>query len=224
MKRWIIVLLLALMLLGIAPVARGQETMQKLYLIPVEQVGMSRGPMYFCWQMEPVPDCIACSWSMMDYGFTNSALLVAKNITQEQHDGLVAHSDVFEFPDNLDGPVDQDIQAFFEGIHLPTDWLTPSTTWRELLRQVAGMMQFNQRYGGIAANETGELHSIFDTATLDTRLREMTTQEQAWFLATVASFGYDPNLVPTNARLRQLVKVAGDYWAGQSFYLGGWEF
>lgn len=198
--------------------------MAHLYLLPIEQEGLDRGPKYFCWQMEPVPPCISCTWAMMDYGFTNVALLLAKDITPADHASLIANADVFLFPDNLDAPVDQDIQTFFEDLHLPTDWLTPATTWRELLRQVAGMFQFNQRYAGIAAAETGELHSLFDTATLTTRLRDMTSQEQAWFLATVASFGYDPALVPDNARLRQLVKAAGDYWAGQSFYLGGWEF
>lgn len=193
--------------------------MQAFYLVPIETVGNSRGPKYFQWQEEPGGGII-CSWSMMDYGFSPSALLVAKDITEADHAGLIAHADVFYFPANLDGPVNQDIQAFFEGIKLPTDWLTPSTTWRELLRQVAGMFQFNQRYGGIAAAETGALHSIFDNATLSTRLRQMTADEQRWFLATVASFGYDPALVSANSQLRQLVKTAGSFWAGQTFYLG----
>lgn len=229
MRRLGSVVLLVVVLLGIAPVARGQETMDKLYLVPVESVdhseGLKRGPEYFHWRYDQNPPSIECAWSMMDYGFTTSALLLAKDITQVDHDALVLNTDVFAFPDNLDGPVDDPtVDTFFEDIHLPTDWLTPATTWRELLRQTAGMFQFNQRYGGIAANETGELHSIFDAATLDTRLNQMTAQEQGWFLATVESFGYDPELVSLNARLRQLVKSAGDFWAGQSFYLGGWEF
>ena len=92
------------------------------------------------------------------------------------------------------------------------------------MRQTAGMFQFNQRYGGIAAVETGELHSIFDTADLDTRLRQMTAQEQEWFYQTVESFGYDRSVVNDNSRLRQLVKTAGDFWIGQTFIMGGVEF
>jgi len=196
--------------------------MVKFYLVPILTIAGVRGPMYFAWEENPTG--IVCSWSMMDYGFAPSALLVAKDIAQEDHDELVLNADVFTFPDNLDGPVDQAIQDFFEGINLPTDWLTPATTWLELLRQVAGMFQFNQRYGGIAAAETGELHSIFDNADLSTRLRQLTEDEQRWFLATVESFGFDPGVVDDNAMLRLLVRQAGDFWAGQPFYLGGMEF
>ena len=196
--------------------------MQAFYLVPIETVGDNRGPMYFRW-IESLGG-IACSWAMMDYGFTPSALLVAKDISDADHASLILNADVFWFPDDLDGAVDQDVQPFFEAIHLPTDWLTPSTTWRELLRQVAGVFQFNQRYGGIAAAETGTLHSIFDTATLSTRLRQMTADEQRWFLATAASFGFDPALISANSQLRQLVKTAGNYWTGQTFYIGGVAF
>ena len=203
-------------------VTRGQETMQRFYLVPIEQIGNSRGPQYFRWRFNP--SGIDCRWAMMDYGFVPSGLVLALDITQTDHDALILNSDVFAFPESLAGPVDQDVQTFFEGIHVPTDWLTPATTWIELMRQLAGMFQFNQRYGGIAAEATGELHSIFDSATLDTRLRQMTDDEQGWFLATVESFGFDPGLVSDNARLRQLVRMAGDYWEDQPFMMGGVEF
>jgi hypothetical protein len=157
---------------------------------------------------------------MMDYGFMPSALLLARDISEADHASLILNADVYAFPDNLDSPVsDARVSTFFEAIRLPTDWLTPSTTYRELLRQVAGMMQFNQRYGGISGG-----HSIFENATLSTRLRQMTTQERAWFLATVESFGYDPAIVNTNSQLRLLVRQAGNYWQGIPFYMGGLEF
>ena len=291
------------------------------YLIPIIVLDGVHGPKYFDFAMEPDPTKIQCAWAIMKYGWSPYGLLVAKDISQEDQDFLALQSDVFRFPDNLDGPVDQAVQAFFEGIHLPTDWMTPATTWRELMRQTAGMFQFNQRYGGLSvtypldmnqgtlalsespfsitdigqdfvqwANSnwmitvqvtldmgggetrpgyirgwianaiggaqvevykdrllleqgwvgeyypeqilsvdsyfiaSGYPRSIFDTATLDTRLRQMTAQEQAWFLATVESFGFDPALVSTNSRLRQLVKAAGNYWVGRTFYLGGIAF
>ena len=195
--------------------------MNVLYLIPIVWAGTMRGPKYFAWRGHTG---IECYFSMMDYGFTPCGLLVAKDILQADQDYLALQSDVFRFPDNLDGPVDQDVQSFFAEANLPTNWMTPATTWRELLRQTAGMFQFNQRYGGIAAAETNEIHSIFDTATLSTRLRQMTVDEQRWFLATVESFGFDPALVSKNSQLSLLVKNAGDYWIGQTFYLGGMEF
>lgn len=205
--------------------------MIKLYLLPIEEVpdpGSGKpifGPKYFDWPFDPDPPGIDSRVALMDYGFMPYALVLAKNITQVDHDALILNADVFDFPDNLDGPVnDPDVDTFFEGINLPTDWLTPATSWRELLRQTAGMFQFNQRYGGIAAHETGELHSIFDNADLSTRLRQMTVQEQSWFLATVDSFGFDSSQINDNNRLRLLVKQAGSYWEGQPFRMGGFEF
>lgn len=198
-----------------------------LYLLPIEHSsdGLGRGPKYFAWRGDPDPPGLAYVWSMMDYGFVDAALLVAFDVTPVDHAMLIAHADVFAFPANLDNPVAAgEVNTFFEGINLPTDWLTPSTSYRELLRQVAGMMQFNQRYSGIYNERYGGLHSVFDTATLQTRLNQMTAQEQEIFLATVASFGFNPGQVPANARLRQLVKQAGDYWVGQIFILGGFEF
>lgn len=204
--------------------------MIKLYLLPIEEVpdpgsGLpNRGPKYFAWDFDPDPPGIPSKYSLRDYGFTPYALVAAKNITQADHDALILNDDVFAFPDDFDGPVDDPaVDVFFEDIHLPTDWLTPATTWRELVRQTAGMIKFNQRYGGIAAHETGEFYSIFDTATLDTRLRQMTDQEQSWFLQTIESFDWDSSQINDNNRLRLLIRQAGNYWAEKVVRIGGLE-
>ena len=137
------------------------------------------------------------------------------------HDALILNADVFSFPDNLDQPVtDPNIDTFFENINIPTDWLTPATTYRELMRQTAGIFQFNQRYGGIS----GVGASIFDNADLDTRLRQMTTEEQEWFYLAVESFGYSRDLINDNNQLRLFIKQAGSYWEDQKFLIGGVEF
>jgi hypothetical protein len=196
--------------------------MIRFYLLPMIVIAGVRAPAYV--MSDLTPDGIVTPWAAMDYGFAPTALLVAKDISQEDHDWLVAQPDVFAFPVDLTEPVSQTVQPFFEGVNLPTDWMTPATTYQELMRQTAGMFQFNQRYMGIAASLTGELHSIFDNATLDTRLRQLTEDEQLWFLLTVESFGFNPALINDNAQLRLLVKQAADYWADQTFYLGGIAF
>ena len=228
-KRFLILAIIVALLLP--QKASAEDTMQRFYLVPIEVVDTgpgtnARGPKYFGWKYDPdPPPLVFGSWAMMDYGFTDFGLLVAKEITQTDHDALILNADVFSFPDNLDQPVtDPNIDTYFEAINIPADWLTPATTYRELMRQTAGMFQFNQRYGGIYAERYGGWHSIFDTATLDTRLREMTDQEQEIFLAAVDSFGYDSSQVNDNNQLRLLVRQAGDYWIGQTFLIGGVEF
>lgn len=221
MRRWMFLCVFVLAL--IAP-ARAEAQPVDLFLIPLEVTGTHRSPKYFCKIGPPIPPCISSGFNLMDYGFVNWALLLAPNLSAEDRLMLQSAEDVFTFPENLDGPVDQEVQPFFEDIHLPTDWLVPATTWRELLRQVAGMFTFNQRFAWIAAAETGEVHSIFDNANLDTRLRQMTADEITWFLMTVESFGFDPAVVSLNSQLRQLVRQAGDFWEDQPFHLGSWEF
>jgi len=195
-------------------------------MVPVEEgtVANQFGPKYFRWRFDPDPPGIT-NWNMMRMGNLPHALLVAHDISQADHDALVLNADVYAFPENLDQPIaDPTIDAFFEGLHLPTDWFTPSTTYRELLRSVAGMIQFNQRYKGIAAEATGELHSLFDNAGLDTRLREMTAQQEEWFYRAVESFGFNRSIVNRNMQLRQLVRQGASYWDDRTFVMGGFEF
>ena len=202
--------------------------MQRFYLVPIEIRNNTRGPKYMKrWGGVPDgqggttdPGEVDCQWSMMDYGFVPSGLVLGHDIDQTNHDLLIANIDVYSFPEILSGPVnDPGVDVFFEAINIPTDWLTPATTWIELLRQLAGMFLFNQRYSGISGGG-----SVFDNADLDTRLRLMTDQEQVWFLETVDSFGFDSSVISTNARLRLLVKQAGTFWEGQPLIMGGVEF
>lgn len=197
--------------------------MQKFYLVPVEVIDGIRAPRYFWWRLNP--SGIQGRWSAMDYGFLPTMLVLAHNISQADHDGLILNADVYSFPDNLDQPVtDPGIDTFLETLNIPTDWLTPSTTYRELLRQLAGMFVFNQRYHGIAAAATGEQHSIFDNGrTLDDNWNSLSAAEKQWFNDTVHSFGFPQNVVG-NPKLRTLTKQAGDLWGAQPFYMGGVAF
>lgn len=200
--------------------------MLKIYLVPVEQVGNNRGPEYFHWRFDANPPSINCVWGMMDYGFINSALLVAIDITQLDHDALVLQSDVYAFPDNLDAPIaDPNIDAFFEGLNIPSDWLTPSTTYRELLRYTAGMFQFNQAYGGIASADGFPNRSVFDNGrTLESNWNTLSQQEKSWFNAAIQRLQPGAPTVNGNPKLRSLAKQAGDLWGARSFFIGGYEF
>ena len=154
----------------------------------------------------------------MDYGFLPTCLVLAHDISQVDNDALILNADVYAFPLDLDLPVsDPSVDTFFEGIHIPTDWLTPSTSYRELLRQLAGMFQFNQRYGEISGGE-----SLLGTLSLDNRLNNLSSQQRVYFDATVEHFGYPS--VGGNPTLRFLVKRAGSFWDSVPFLMGGYSF
>lgn len=197
-----------------------EAQMIKIFLIPIEQVGMYRGPEYFTWRFDANGPSINCRWSMMDYGFINVALLVAHDITPADYTSVISHPDVFAFPDNLDQPItDPNVSVFFESLNIPTNWMTPATTYRQLLRYTAGMFQFNQRYGGLSGGA-----SIFDGGrTLESNWNSLSVQEKSWFNQTLVSFGWLDG-IQGNPKLRTIAKQAGDLWGAAPFYMGGLEF
>lgn len=189
------------------------------YLLPIERnvEGTAYGPKYCRWRFDPDPPALIPNWSGMDYGFMSAYLIVA-DVTDTLHASIAANADVYSFPSNLDQaiPGNDTLQAFCEGINIPTNWVTASTTYRELMRCLAGIFQFAQRYYGIA----GE--SLFSgTVTLSTRYRNLSAQRQAWFNATVESFGYPSSIINQNSTFRQMLKLAGDAWGAAPFDLGG---
>ena len=222
MKKLLIVFMLLAFLLPVQP---AKAATVSIYLVPIEQVGNYRGPEYFKWRFDANGPSIDCTWSMMDYGFINYALLVALDITPADHTALVAHANVYAFPANIDAPISDraTIDNYFEGINIPTDWLTPANTYRQFLRKVAGLLQLNQRYGGIAADAGVPNQSFIGNGiTLDSNFNALSVQQRGWFNATLVSFG--GSNVKGNPKLRTILKTGTDLWGNAPFYLGGFEF
>jgi hypothetical protein len=213
MKKLILFLLLFSLFVPVQSV-QAEGEMLKLYLVPIQQIGSVRGPKYFVWRFNEVG--IGCRWNMMDYG--NFALLVAHDITPADHASLIANADVYAFPDNLDQNINDKavLDSFFEPLNIPTDWTTPSTTYRQFVRQTAGLMQFNQRYTGLSGGE-----SLFGGGiTLESNYNQLSAQQQAWFNQALISFGWFTG-VQGNPKLRSLAKQAGDLWGDAPFIFGG---
>ena len=203
--------------------------MQRFYIIPLKVIENRRGPKYIKWSAPGVPvnpaDLDIGGWTIMDYGFAPYCLLLAKDIDQGNHDALVANLDVYGFPETLNQAISpqDNLDTFFEGIGIPTDWLQPSNTYLEFLRQLAAMFQFNQRYEYISSKASGVNHSIIDdVGDLNTRRNSWSQNVRNWFDETLVSFGYP--LPSGNPSLRQLMKQAADAWGDSPFYMGEYVF
>jgi len=219
-----VILFLMLLLAGFQPVKAEGEAL-KLYIVPLESVVIDghtyRGPEYFAWRFDANPPSVNCYWEWMWYGFSDYALVAALDITPADHAALILHANVYTFPDNLDQAITDraTLDPFFESVGIPTDWLTPSTTYRELLRKTAGMMQFGQRYEGISRGQSLFVNGI----TLDSNWNSLSTQQQTWFEQTLVSFGWLTG-VQGNPKLRTLTKQVGDIWGNTPFFLGSFTF
>ena len=204
----------------------------KLYLVPVESqlpTYDNRGPKYFSGWRLPEPDIsgiVSSGWAAMDYGFFDYMLIYKADITQGEHDALILNPDVYAWPDDLNQPVtDPAVDVFFDAINVPTNWLTPSTEYIELLRRLAGMFQFNQRYSSIASEAGGGTRSMFEGRDLASRPRDMTPEEEAWLRAAADTFVSGAgSQINRNQTFRTLMRNVSSFWDGLPFYLGGLEF
>ena len=218
----IIVILLLAFLMPVQPV---KAATVNLYIVPVEHVGNYRGPEYFQWRFDQNGPSLTERWDAMYYGSLDYVILLAFDMTPEDHASLISHADVYAFPANLDQNISDKttIDNFFEGVNIPTDWVTPANTYRQLLRKTAGLMQLNQRYESFAAIDGVANQSFLGGGiTLDSNFNNLSQQQKAWFNATLVSFG--GSNVKGNPKLRTIIKTGSDLWGNAPFYLGGFEF
>lgn len=193
----------------------------RFYILPIEQVGSARGPKYFAWRFDPDPPGLDVRWGMMDYGLMPTCLL-ATDVTTAQHNALVANSDVIGAPVNIDSQIGAGnittVRNALEALRIPAQTAVASDTYRDVLRVVAGVFQFAQRYHG----EYGK--SIFDeVTTLNTTWAELSTDFQNELLATAATMNIDTSGLTANTTMRQILKRMADAWQGKNFLIGGFS-
>ena len=195
--------------------------MNRFYLIPAVTAILGDGttttyPKYI--KSFRNPTGFPCRFSASRYGRQDMWLNRVMEISDTDAQSLSAFSDVYTFPEDsgIDAAISdkQVIDTFFEGFNIPTDWTTPSTTYRELLRSLANMASFLQRYFGIAGEEL-----FLEGVTLDSRVRDLSALAQTTLQATVLSFGYDIP-INQNSTLRQLLKIAADTLQSTPIHLG----
>lgn len=190
--------------------------MIRFYVLPIQVVGTARGPKYFKWRYNP--DGIDCQWSMKDYGLIPACLLAA-NITQGQHDALMLNDDVAAAPENIDATVTSAalprVQTVLNALRIPAEWVTTSHTYRTLLRMVAGLCLFAQRYHGMHNEQL-----IDNAAALDLRWNQIPTARRGRIIATVDALGYDYSQVTNTWTVRRILKHLADQWGEKPVLFG----
>ena len=189
------------------------ETMIRYYILPIitiQEYGVNnRVPKY----VHELP----INWGMMDYGLIDAALVGAE-VTQAQHEQLVANPDVEAAPENLDQNISDiaipRVQAVMEQLRIPAGWIDNTYTYREILRMIAGLFQFSQRYWGMH-------HEVLinNQAQLDLRWNQIPQDKQDRIKATADNLGYDYSEVQPTWLIRQILKHLGDQWGEKPFYI-----
>ena len=126
--------------------------MLRFYIIPIDSVqgGKYKGPKYFKWRFNP--DGIACKWNFMQYGLMPLGIILAHDIEDADNAYLESQDDVTALPLNIDNNISAGavpiVQAELEALHIPAMWVNTTHTYRYILKIVAGLFQFAQRYKG----------------------------------------------------------------------------
>lgn len=146
-------------------------------------------------------------WSGMDFG-QEPVYLIRADVTPAQHTALTAFSDVIAFPADLTTTLGgaaavTAAKTKLEALKIPADWVTTTTTTRELLRAVARFIAVNQRLDGLSRK------SVFEGAiTPETTVAQLTAAQRTALAGALVSFGLDTSAVAGVTTLRQILKTA----------------
>lgn len=186
----------------------------RFYLLPIEEVvkdaqlgTTTRGPKYFAWRFDPDPPALldGVSYEMRDYGLEPTALLAA-DVTNAQHQLLIANADVTAVPANLDNTLGANratVQAALESLHIPADALTNATTYRQVLRGVMAIFALAQRFNGRVGN-SGRLFPV--GITLATTLGDLSQSVRNQLQSAAEELGYDYSGLTLQSTLRDVLK------------------
>lgn len=205
---WVLMVVLFVLVM---PAQAQEGAVVRFYIVPVEQVGIYRGPEYLRWRFDqsPIPELAGVRWSCKDYGIAPQ-MVCAADVTPAQHLILAAFPDVWAWAENLDTPLGSInrnlLNTFLEAVDIPADWLSPQNTQREALRTITGMFLYMQRLFAL----TGA--NLLSTYALNTRLGNMTAQWQAAIQQAGTDLGYDTAWMTGNMTVRIILKNMANRW------------
>ena len=218
MKKIYTTLCAVLIALAFLPTQTAQAQVIRFFLLPIEQIGSSRGPEYLPWRFDDDLDSVPCLWSMKDYGnFNNTAIVAVDCETQVQVDDLASRADVFSIPANMDAamtPAERNaLTNYLEANFVPAQWLA-SDTWREATRTITGMYLFFQ----CTTARTGQ-DPLTAGLTLNTQFQNLPQNWQDAISGCYADLDYSVNY-DANTTLRNLLKGAADQWGNRPILFG----
>lgn len=142
--------------------------------------------------------------------------LVAAVVTQEQHDVIMTNDDVASAPENIDQNISDaaipKIKMIIEQLHIPAEWIDNTYTYRQILRMIAGLIQFSQAHRGL------HRESLIDNQSqLDLRWNQIPQARRQRIRDTADSLNYVYSEVQNNWLVRRILKYLGDQWGNKPF-------
>lgn len=127
--------------------------MIRFYFMPLSEINtmgfVMRIPKYIDFQ-ELNHTGIKANYNSMDYGKI-PVCFVTIDITDEDHNLLINNKDLAEFPTDLDSKsvINDSALSALENMNIPTNWIKPEMTNREVLGKILMLFQIAQRHHGL---------------------------------------------------------------------------
>jgi hypothetical protein len=191
----------------------------RIYLIP-KVIGGPHNELDLAYQ----EDYVGQSYTLMPFGRDPLAIVGFPSLPAESAAALALHADVVAFPDTestaWNSPIGGELaalQAALEAAKVPAGWIQSTFTWRTVLRLLAAMTQFLQRYGS-----DGWKQGLFSAGvTLDTRFNQLPTGVQNRLRTAASTMGYDTSALTGNSTVRAILKNVADQWGVRDLILSG---
>ena len=166
-----------------------------------------RGPKYFQ----------GTRFFAMAYGF-QPFYLVGADIDAAKEAEILANSDVFGFPANLQatlsGSTAQQARDAYALALIPEQWINAGMTWQQVARTTAGMFQYMQRLRSYLGPNTVLIDSSMK---LNVQFGSLPGDVQQAMLDTAADLGYSVTIA-ANTQVRQILKDMADQWGVRPFH------
>jgi len=123
-------------------------------------------------------------WGAMDYGAEDVAIVLVFNPSTADHNAWKANADLMALPENLNqnmtaGAVTA-AQTFLESINIPAGWINTTRTYKQVIKIVAGLFQFAQRWNGISILAGDGSQSPFkEGMNLNTKYNQMSAKTKS---------------------------------------------
>jgi hypothetical protein len=198
----------------------------RLYLLPTVEIAQGgityRGPAYLPWRFGTGEAGLeSLRWAIKDCG-GESIVLAAVDGSSTQHTTLNGQANVIQIPTNLDATLTSGqvtaAQNRLETLHLPGNWISTSTTWRELVRFLYGMFSLLGRFHAKA-----RARLLAGAVSLSTTYGELPVGVQTTLLNTAQSFGVSTDGLQDTTTLRVILRAFANAWLTTPVTIGGVE-
>jgi hypothetical protein len=180
----------------------------RFYIVPKQTLLSSIVPKYFMVEgLGSVIRAIVGDWVAMDGG-REPWMLVRADVTDAEHTALNGHADVIVVPANLDSNVGAalgTVQTRLDQINVPSDWVTATHTYRQVLRFVGRYGCLLQVFGRRA------LARFFELYTLDSTMAQLSAAHRDRLREAATEIGVsDTSSINGSSTVREVLRLLTD--------------